>query len=54
MCISRCFLFVVVALGLNMYSTKWANRVQVVLSVAKVFALVIVVIGGIVYMVQGG
>ena len=43
----------VVAIGLNMYSTQWANKVQVTFSAAKLFALIVIVLGGIAYMAQG-
>ena len=43
----------VVAMMLNMYSTKMANRVQAVCTVGKTAGLIVIIIGGIVYMAQG-
>ncbi len=44
---------VVIITSVNCYSVRLAARVQVIFTVAKVAALIIIIIGGIVRLVQG-
>ena len=46
--------FLAVLLGaINIYSIKLASRIQVVLTVAKLIALTIIILGGVVKLCQG-
>ena len=49
-----CVLVVAVLLAaVNAYSVKLATNIQVIFTVAKIIALVVIIIGGIVKMAQG-
>ncbi len=45
--------FIVIITSINCYSVKLAARIQVIFTVAKVVALLIIIIGGIVRLGQG-
>ena len=45
--------FAVLVLALNIYSTSLSARVQIIFTIAKVLALTIIIVGGVVMMIQG-
>ena len=44
----------VLILAINIYSINLAAKIQVLFTIAKVLALTIVIVGGVVMMIQGG